>query len=279
VKKVEVIVIKEDSCMGNPQSDLDRFTRLVDHIPVIWYEPRVQRTKHQLIIFLHHLGGSKETTERFLQDLAEKGYVALSFDAWQHGERGTETPQEILGRVFGNFRRHMWAILGQTSLDVLRVIDWAASTLNVEPHVYLGGLSMGGDIAVAVAGIDPRVSRVVAVVATPDWLRPGMEDVIHPGKLLPAGEPDRYAQYFYDELNPLTHLASYANSPDIHFLCGELDTHVPPDGALRFQSALREAYPAAANKAKVTLIPGLKHLDTRDSSKWWSDCLDSLTSS
>ncbi|UUZ78940.1 alpha/beta hydrolase [Paenibacillus sp. P26] len=262
--------------MSDPQLDLERFTNRVDHIPVIWYEPRVQCSKRQLVIFLHHLGGSKETTEHFLQDLAARGYVALSFDAWQHGERGTETPQEIMERVFGNFRRHMWAILGQTTLDALRVIDWAVSSLKVEPHVYLGGLSMGGDIAVTVAGIDPRVSRVVAVVATPDWLRPGMEDVLNPGNLLPTGEPDSYAQYFYDNLNPLTHLASYANSPDIHFLCGEMDTHVPPDGALRFESELRERFPETTNKVTVTLIPRLRHLDVRDSSKWWSDCLNSL---
>jgi cephalosporin-C deacetylase-like acetyl esterase len=99
-----------------------------------------------------------------LQDLAAKGYVALSFDAWQHGERGSESPQEILGRVFGNFRRHMWAILGQTSLDTLRVIDWAMSSLNVEPHVYLGGLSMGGDIAVTVAGLDQHIGRVLLLL-------------------------------------------------------------------------------------------------------------------
>lgn len=173
----------------------------------------------------------------------------------------------------------MWSILGQTSLDTLRVIDWALSSLNVEPHVYLGGLSMGGDIAVTVAGIEHRVSRVVAVVATPDWLRPGMEDVLHPGNLLPTGEPDTYAQYFYDNLNPLTHVESYSKGPDIHFLCGEMDTHVPPDGAFRFQSALRETYPEIADNLKVTLIPGLKHLDTRDSSKWWSDCLNYLTRS
>lgn len=265
--------------MSDTQSHLTRFTKWVDHIPVIWFEPQIQLSNRRLVVFLHHLGGSKETTIPFLQDLAAKGYVALSFDAWQHGERGSESPQEILDRVFGNFRYHMWAILGQTSLDTLRVIDWALTSLNVEPHVYLGGLSMGGDIAVTVAGIDRRIERVVAVVATPDWLRPGMEDVLQPGNLLPTGEPDSYAQYFYDNLNPLTHLHRYADGPDIHFLCGEMDTHVPPDGALRFQSALHEAYPMTADKVTVTLIPELKHLDIRDSSRWWSDCLNCLTRS
>jgi fermentation-respiration switch protein FrsA (DUF1100 family) len=106
-----------------------------------------------------------------------------------------------------------------------------------------------------------------------------MEDVLHPGDLLPTGESDTYAQYFYDNLNPLTHLHAYADGTDIHFLCGEMDTHVPPDGALRFQSALHEAYPVTSEKVTVTLIPELRHLDTRDSSKWWSDCMNYLTRS
>lgn len=49
--------------------------------------------------------------------------VAISFDPWQHGERGTESGDQILSRVFGDFCRQMWQILGQTTLDSLRVVD------------------------------------------------------------------------------------------------------------------------------------------------------------
>jgi hypothetical protein len=38
-----------------------------------------------------------------------------------------------------------------------------------------GGVSTGGDVAVALAGVDPRIDRVAALVATPDWARPGMQ--------------------------------------------------------------------------------------------------------
>lgn len=136
---------------------------------------------------------------------------------------------------------------------------------------------MGGDIAVAAAGIDHRIKRVAAVVATPDWLRPGMEDAFHSGTVMPTGEPDSYAQYFFDRLNPLTKLTSYAHAPDIHFICGEKDTHVPPDGAFRFQSALREAYPTEVEKIKVTFLSDFRHLDVRDSNLWWLGCLEWLT--
>jgi dienelactone hydrolase len=213
----------------------------------------------------------------FLQDIAAAGFVALSFDSWNHGERGTETQEELVSRVFGNFRRHMWPILGQTTLDTIRVVDWAMANLEVEPRVYMGGLSMGGDIAVAAAGIDHRIRRVAAVVATPDWLRPGMHDVFKPGMLLPPGEPDGYAQYFYDHLNPLTHLAAYAHGPAMKFVCGESDTHVPPDGALRFQAGFREVYPSLADCIEVSFIPGMENLGVRHTKLWWPDCLAWLT--
>ena len=263
--------------MSSTQKSLSSSSAWVDHIPVIWFEQEGRHLRRQLIIYLPPFSGTKELMISYLQDLATAGFVALSFDPWQHGERGTESRTEISTRVFGNFRRHMWPILGQTTLDMLRIVDWAVATLDVEPHVYTGGLSMGGDITVAAAGIDHRIERVAATIATPDWLRPGMQDLSNPGTLLPPGESDAYAQYFYDHLNPLTHLAAFAHGPAIRFVCGEQDTHVPPDGALRFQAALREAYPVVGEHVQVELVPGLGHMDFVNPQPWWSDSLAWLT--
>jgi uncharacterized protein len=245
----------------------------VDHIPVIWFEPQTPRPTRQLMIYLPPFSGTKELMIPYLQDLAAAGFVALSLDPWQHGERGTESQTQIRTRVFGNFRCHMWPILGQTTLELLRIIDWAVATLDVESHLFVGGLSMGGDIAVAAAGLDPRIERVAATIATPDWLRPGMHDLPNSGTLLPPGEPDAYAHYFYDHLNPLTHLAAFAHGPAISFIYGKQDSHVPPDGALRFQAALREAYPVAGDHVQVSLIPGLGHLDFMNPKPWWPGSL------
>ncbi len=249
----------------------------VDHIPVLWFEPAAARSARRLAIFLPGLSSAKESMAPYLQDLAAAGFVALSFDPWQHGERGTESQTELGTRVFGGFRRHMWPILGQTTLDTLRVIAWAVAHLGVEPHVRMGGISMGGDISVAAAGIDPRIERVAALIATPDWRRPGMQDLFQPGKLIDQGEADAYAQYFYDHFNPLTHLDAYARGPEIKFVCGAQDSHVPPDGALRFHEALREDYPAAFDRVSVELLPDRGHMDFRDPAPWWPDLLAWLT--
>jgi hypothetical protein len=109
-----------------------RHSTRVDHIPVLWVEPRTAAGSRRLVLFLPQLGGTKERTAELLEDLAALGFVALSFDPWLHGERGTESRDVLATRGFGAFRRHMWPILGHTTLDALRVIDWATATLGVE---------------------------------------------------------------------------------------------------------------------------------------------------
>jgi dienelactone hydrolase len=244
----------------------------IDHIPVIWVAPESTPLPSRLVIWLPYFTGTKEQMLPSLQQLAAAGFVALSYDPWQHGERGSESAEQLVARVFGNFRRHMWPILGQTTIDALRVIDWAIENLGVLPPVRIGGISMGGDIAVAIAGLDTRVECVAAIAGTPDWLRPGMTDPFQPGTLLPPGEADGYARFFYDQLNPITHLTSYAHCPAITFECGEMDTHVPPDGALRLQEALKETYQARPERLRVNLHPDTGH----DSSNpdIWQGCLE-----
>lgn len=248
----------------------------VRDIPLLWVEPERPSLLHQLVIFLPHLGGTKEQVVDILHDLADDGFVGLSFDAWQHGQRGQETNEKLLQRVFEDFRSQMWPILGQTTLDVLKVIDWAERVLRVAPRVRMGGLSMGGDVAVAAAGLDARIERVVAVVATPDWLRPGMHDLADEGRLVDQGRADAYAQFFYDTLDPLSHAQRYRRPLEIRFLCGELDTHVPPEAAQRFQHAMHGLGERAA-RVGVKWLPGLKHLDVRERERWWPLCRERLS--
>ena len=245
----------------------------IDHIPAIFIKPPSPQPIRRLAIFLAGLSGNKENNIPFLADLARAGFYALSFDNWEHGERTTLNSEQIITRTFSNFRRHIWVTIGQSALDALRVIDWAISNLQVEPRVCMGGVSMGGDIAITAAGIDPRVRRVAAVGATPDWLRPGMLDLRCPEPtILPQGTPDAYARFFYEKFNPITHLAQYAHAPEIHFINGETDTHVPPEAAFRFKAGLTELYPQAAEAVTVRMIPGQDHIGVcRSSEQWWPE--------
>jgi len=255
-------------------------TQMVDHIPVVWRLPQERREELPLpsplplALWLPALSVDKEWVAPFLDDLAGAGFAAVSIDLWQHGERGSESPEQIRDRVFGDYRRHKWPILGQTILDALRVIDWAADALGAGGAVAVGGISLGGDAAVGLAGIDPRVARVAAIAASPDWLYPGMHGFDDPRALLPQGNPDAYAQWFYDSLDPMTHLDRYARGPAIAFECGGDDFHVPAQAALQFKDALAAAHPDAAERVRVTVHPGISHFDAVQDAGLHRRCLE-----
>ena len=250
----------------------DFLSTQVDHIPVIWVEPENLTELAHLIIWIDGLTGNKERMKPHLANLAASGFVALSFDAFQHGERATEHPEQFISRIAGNYRHHYWPILGQTILDATRVIDWAVANLKVFSVVLMGGISMGGDVSIATAGLDRRVECVAAMLATPDWLRPGMKDFNNPRIEFAQGEPDAYARFFYDRFNPLTHIEYYGHLPDITFECGANDTLVPPDGALRFQEALKGIYGSKRDRLRVILHANAGHDPTVP--QMWQNCLE-----
>jgi hypothetical protein len=85
----------------------------------------------------------------------------------------------------------------------------------------MGGISMGGDVAIATSGIDRRVQCAAATPATPDWLRTGMKDVDNPFIEFAREEAGAYAKFFYDKFNPLTHIEFFPHLPEGAFEYGE----------------------------------------------------------
>lgn len=148
----------------------------VDDIPVAFCRPDERVANGSLAVWLPYLGGNKETGIRELQQLAAAGFFALSLDPWQHGDRKGSKTSSLRTRVFKEFRVIMWPILGITTLDTYRVIDWAIATYDLRGNIVAGGVSIGGDIAIALAGIDKRICRVAAIASTPEWTHPGMTD-------------------------------------------------------------------------------------------------------
>ena len=136
---------------------------------------------------------------------------------------------------------------------------------------------MGGDISIALAGIDHQVTRVAAVAATPDWTRPGMHSVTDPATLIDQGEPTAYGQWLYYQIDPASHPHHYTHGPAIAFELGANDTHVPPASATEFHTALRSTAPLAAQRMHITQHAGLDHLATVQDEQVISTALDWMT--
>lgn len=241
---------------------------LVDDIPTLVVDP--SGPARGLAIWLPYLGGNKEEMEPALARLAAAGFVAASCDPWMHGARAQEDPDAIRQRALSAFRREMWPILGRTTLDVLRLVDWMTERISSEkPLIVAGGFSMGGDIAIALAGVDQRVQRVATIGSTPDWCRPGMRTLDGTDALIEQGSPSALGRWLYDSLDPITHPVRYDN-PDRSFLFvrGESDNHVPADGAYRFSELVRA-------RVATTTVPG-GHIESALNPAAVDTCLDHL---
>ena len=107
--------------MGPPAVE----TALVADIPVLFARPettKCRRASSSMDALPRWLQGGDGP---FLLRLAEAGVTAVSFDAWQHGQRTNEPLDQLMTRAFGQFRRNVWPILGHTTPDAMRVLDWA----------------------------------------------------------------------------------------------------------------------------------------------------------
>ncbi|MDF2927116.1 MAG: hypothetical protein K0R57_6030 [Paenibacillaceae bacterium] len=219
---------------------------------------RAPKHRHQggrdLVIWLSGFTGTKERMIPQLEALADLGFHAVSFDLFGHGERlrPGETMQEMAARVRSNRREHFWRMLGHTAGDMRLVIDWAVERLHIDGLIIAGGVSAGGDISIAAAGMDRRIQAVSACIATPDWLRQGSSEL--------QGTSDAVSQQLFNRFNPVTHPESFAHMPWLHFENAGQDRLVPPEAAVRFSGVLRQScYRSCPERISITEHPGVGH--------------------
>ncbi len=134
---------------------------ILDHIPVIWEAPE-QVENAILVIWLPGLSGKKEDVRSHLRLFADAGFIAVSFDAYEHGERMKESREAFREKLTSNKWRYFWPMIAMTAEEYPRVIDWAQKKFGLSNGVMAGGISMGGDIALVAAGLDRRILAAAA---------------------------------------------------------------------------------------------------------------------
>lgn len=254
----------------------DFITAMPDGIPVQALRPHGPIKGIWLHIPAYDLG--KEDAQPILQRAAGLGYLGVSVDPWMMGARtipADHEPQARRARIFANFRRNFWPILGQTAIELPRIIDWAQDRFDTDTPVTVSGHSMGGDIAVVGAGIDRRIHKVAAVVGTPDWTRPAARDLETQTRFMDLGQADWHAKFFHDQLDPMTHPERYAHGPRIAFILGGDDEHVPRNGAERFRTDLKERY--GLDSITITYLADKQHMDFMEYDLWWPEVVTQLT--
>ncbi|MCM3718541.1 acetylxylan esterase [Fictibacillus phosphorivorans] len=203
-------------------------------IAAFYLTPHSQKEKLPCLLMLHGYGGNKGSIANYAKYLM-MGYAVVALDTRGHGESGNGSypaggtgswvTQGILDPAT-YYYRHVY-------MDVIRALDVIETLSEVDQErVVIYGVSMGGGIALAVAGLDARPSFVVADVPNlcdlPLAIQQKMEGSLTAVEAFLRQYPDQFKQVFktlsfFDN----KHLAQNISCP-VQISAGGKDLICPP---------------------------------------------------
>ena len=209
------------------------------------------------IIYLHGFTGGKESHLDVRMDLADIGYLVVSFDAHSHGARGPLA--ELWNSCRTDFPETFFTVLEETAQDTEEVL----AVLSRDPHVnrsrmgLIGG-SMGAMVCLmAIPRLD-GLKAAVSLAGTADLPRWYEETAGHDvyrfeKKPLPPGLRARLRRR-----DPIHQAESY---PPVALLMvhGAEDPVVPPRGQRELYEKLKPLYEKQGAALAFRLYPELGH--------------------
>jgi len=177
------------------------------------------------VLLLHGLGVSKETHDKEAASLARAGFTAVAVDAPHHGERRTRLLDEMHDATGSAAHAILLRMVRDAAEEMPLLVDWLAE--EIPGPVGVVGVSMGAYIALAAMAREPRIAAAVSILGSPDWSPR-------------SGEPDNAVRPWLAEA-PAHHPERFPPRP-VLLGNGGRDVNVPPEGARRFEAALRPLY-------------------------------------
>lgn len=159
--------------------------------------PKSARGPYSVVLLLHGLTGSKEdwwderTPEsggHLSRALLGAGYAVAMLDVQYHGERVVYNNYDDFGpmvmqRDYSNRYREMFV---QTVIDYRRLLDYLSTRKDIDSsRVAVFGYSLGGMMAFALTGTDPRV-KVAVAASSPPFQRNPLRAAVAPQNFAPA---------------------------------------------------------------------------------------------
>lgn len=109
-----------------------------------------------------------EQTDRITALALASGYAVLALDAREHGERKRpeHTARDIMRDLHWWGRREPYErMIIDTIKDYRVLLDWAAAQPGIDARrIRVAGYSMGGQMALLLGALDPRIEAVAAIV-------------------------------------------------------------------------------------------------------------------
>jgi dipeptidyl aminopeptidase/acylaminoacyl peptidase len=188
--------------------------------------------KRPAVVVLHILGADFALSRYFCARLADRGVAALFVKLPYYGERRAPGGEKFLSTDIERSTRSM----RQGVLDVRRGVAWLAGRPEVDPaKLGVTGISLGGITSALVAAVDPRIGRVVTLLAGG-----GLDEILW---TMDEPDADRYRKGWLASgrtqadlraitvpLDPLTYADRLVGKKMLMF-AGNVDEVVPPSAA------------------------------------------------
>ncbi|MBX3637273.1 MAG: dienelactone hydrolase family protein [Rubrivivax sp.] len=146
--------------------------------------PDASVTRRPVLLALHAMGRTQwrwwqgefkgrptiESTHLLAERALQAGHVVIALDAREHGDRKDPQRPLIAREIMRNL--HLWGerepyerLIVDTVKDYRVLLDWIALQPQLDgASVRAAGYSMGAQMALLLAGVDPRVRSVAAMV-------------------------------------------------------------------------------------------------------------------
>ncbi|MDQ1280485.1 MAG: uncharacterized protein QG670_1748 [Thermoproteota archaeon] len=242
-------------------STIERLYIGQDRIPVLLFYK--EGSSKPVVFCQHGLLGDKRYTLSTCLRLADSGFLAISMDARDHGER---MESRFWQRLRMNMPSFFFPILLGTAKDVGKVIDYLEERVEADvERVGMMGVSMGGFITVLSVTLEERIKAAVSVLAGANYgilMRRQLQEKGLNETLGLANESftdfDEHSKEFVEDYDPINHVNRFRPIP-LLLLNRERDHLVPLECATSLYDALQPTYKKTLDKLRLKVYPGVAH--------------------
>ena len=196
------------------------------------------------ILFYHGLGASKDSQLKELQDLADRGFLAVGIDNVGHGERRYPDFDERFSGDSADVERELQAAVLESAREIPVIIGrLRQKRLIVRGKIGVIGISMGGFIVYTAISLVPELRVAASILGSPEWR---------------VDRPE----------SPHHHLGAFSAIRLLSQNAG-CDRAVPPQHARLFHQRLKEYYPDSEERFEYIEYSRSGHFMREDD---WNVC-------
>ncbi|MFW6269822.1 MAG: alpha/beta hydrolase family protein [Bacillota bacterium] len=251
-----------------------------NNIPVLSISPEKEKLK-PLVIYIHGYGATKEQGIDFGYKMAKLGFVFISFDCMEHGEREkikTQSKYKKFEPVYPpdtgiDTYVHMHEVIVQTQKDINIIIDKLQSHPQIDTsRIGLTGFSMGGFATFYNAAYCDYIKAAAPIAGKPAFKKAWDDIILSTSTYKQWSAKIKNLKYetesrtaFIKKIDPYQDIFAFAPKP-LLIINGDQDIDQPHIYSLKLYKELLPYYQVDPEKLRLSM-PFTGHCLTDDIKK------------